>query len=220
MTVADSSIRLDSDQGSGPQRFIFGDVDWAFYEHVGEKLANRRVFATFYKGKLEVVTVSLLHERICSLLVIIIRIMAEETSTAIQGAGMATLQRMDLDEGVEPDSSFYIAHERQMRGKTELDLTVDPPPDLAIEVEVTRRLGARKAIYRDLGVPEIWVYNAAGLTVLVKQNQAYAAVDRSPTFPLLSPREITDFVMAGLTQDETSFARAFRRRAQEVIAGA
>jgi Uma2 family endonuclease len=220
MTAADLLIRPDAGQESGPQRFIFRDVDWAFYENVGDKLSDRRVFVTFYKGKLEVVTVSLLHERICALLVIIVRVMAEEASMAIQGAGMATLKRMDLDDGVEPDSSFYIAHERQMRGKTELDLTVDPPPDLAIEVEVTRRLGARKAIYRELGVPEVWVYNETGLTVLIKQDQGYAAVDRSPTFPLLSPREIADFVAEGLAQDETSFAKAFRRRVQEIIAGA
>jgi Uma2 family endonuclease len=220
MTVADLPIRSDAGQESGPERFIFSNVDWAFYENVGEKLADRRVFVTFYKGKLEVVTVSLLHESISALLVIVIRVMAEEMSMAIKGAGMATLKRMDLDDGVEPDSSFYIANERRMRGKTELDLTVDPPPDLAIEVEVTRRLGARKTIYRELGVPEVWVYNTSGLTVLVKQDQAYVAVDRSPTFPLLTPREITDHVTAGLTQDETAFAKAFRRRVQEVIAGA
>ena len=66
MTVADPPIRADAGQESGPERFIFSGVDWAFYENVGEKLADRRAFVTFYKGKLEVVTVSLLHEGICA----------------------------------------------------------------------------------------------------------------------------------------------------------
>ena len=220
MTVADLPIRPDRVEGNFPQRFIFNDVDWAFYESIGHKLADRRVFITYYKGKLEVVTVSLLHEIISALLVIVIRVMAEETSTPIKGAGMTALKRMDLDDGVEADSSFYIAHALQMRGKTKLDLAIDPPPDLAIEVEVTQRLGARKSIYQELGVPEVWVYGTSGLTILIRRNGTYVEADQSPTFPLLSPKEITGFVTAGIPQDETEFARMFRRRVQEVISRA
>jgi Uma2 family endonuclease len=218
MTVIDQPPVRFGAEADGPQRFVFPDVDWAFYESVGEKLAERRVFITYYKGKLEVVTVSLLHEIISALLVIVVRVMAEEMSIPLKGAGMTTLKRVDLDDGVEPDSSFYIAHALQMRGKTKLDLTIDPPPDLAIEVEVTQRLGERKSIYRELGVPEVWVYGTSGLTILLKQNGAYVEVDHSPTFPLLSPKEITGFVTAGIPQDETEFTKQFRRRIREVTA--
>jgi Uma2 family endonuclease len=217
MTVADTPI-IATDLGSdASQRFVFSDVDWAFYETVGEKLANCRVFITYYQGKLEIVTVSLLHETISQLLVIIIRIMAEETSTPIKGAGMTTLKRMDLGYGVEPDSSFYTIHELQMRGKTQLDLAIDPPPDLAIEVEVTHRLGARKNIYRDLGVPEVWVYSSTGLSILVKRDGGYVAVDRSPTFAILAPQEITQLITTGVRQDETNFTKICRHRVQEII---
>ncbi len=218
MTIADLPVRSAAVEGNEPQRFVFSDVDWAFYESVGEKLADRRVFVTYYKGKLEVVTVSILHERICELLVILIRVMAEETSMPIQGVGMTTLRRMDLDAGVEPDSSFYTTHELHMRGKTDLDLAIDPPPDLAIEVEVTHRLGAHKSIYRELGVPEVWVYSSKGLSVLVQKNDAYVTVDRSPTFPMISPHEITGFITSGLHEDQTAFSKAFRRRVQQAIA--
>ena len=78
MAVIDQPLVRFSGEADSPQRFVFHDVDWAFYESVGEKLAERRVFVTYYKGKLEVVTVSLLHERIVALLVIMIRILAEE----------------------------------------------------------------------------------------------------------------------------------------------
>ena len=133
---------------------------------------------------------------------------------------MATLRRIDLDDGVEPDSSFYIAHEREMRVKRILDLTVDPPPDLAIEVEVTRRLGARKTIYRELGVP-----GSLGLQYerLGRPGQTRSGVCRGRSEPDVSAAlslEITNHVTAGLTQDDTTFAKAFRRRVQEVIAGA
>ena len=215
----DMPLELSGTAANELQRFVFTDVDWAFYQSVGEKLANRRVFITYYKGRLEVVTVSLLHEAISALLVVMIRVLAEETSTPIKGAGMTTLKRFDLDGGLEPDSSFYTTHELQMRGKTSLDLTIDPPPDLAVEVEVTNRLGVRKSIYRELGVPEVWVYTTSGLRVLVRENDQYVAVDRSPTFAMISPREITQLISAGLRQDETAFAKAFRRRVQEILSG-
>ncbi len=218
MTVIDQPLVRFGAEADGPQRFIFPDVDWAFYQSVGEKLAERRVFITYYKGKLEVVTVSLLHETITALVGIMIRVMAEEMSLPIRSAGMTTLKRVDLDEGVEPDISFYTKHERQMRGKSELDLSIDPPPDLAIEVEVTRRLGSRKSIYQEMGVPEIWVCSPNGLLVLVKGNNAYVAADRSPTLPILAIDEMHAIVKSGLNEDETAFAKAFRKRVQQAIA--
>jgi Uma2 family endonuclease len=218
MTVADFPARVEPPEGNEPQRFIFHDVDWDFYQSVGEKLAERRVFVTYCKGKLEIVTVSLLHERITALLVIMIRIMAEETSLPLGSAGMTTLKRIDLDEGVEPDSSFYTKHERQMRGKSELDLPIDPPPDLAIEVEVTRRLGTRKSIYREIGVPEIWICSLNGLSVQIKGADGYVDVDRSPTFPTLALEEMMQILKAGLNEDETAFAKAFRKRVQQAMA--
>jgi Uma2 family endonuclease len=218
MTVIEPPLQQINSEGEGVQRFIFNDADWNFYESVGRNLGERHVFATYYKGRLEVVTVSLLHERITDLLVIMVRVLAEETSLPLGGAGMTTLKRMDLDAGVEPDSSFYTTHELQMRGKSELDLEKDPPPDLAIEVEVTRRLGARKSIYRDLGVPEVWVYSSAGgLNFMVKQGESYGQVDRSPTFPMISPQEIAKFVSEWVGQDQTAFTKAFRRRVQEIL---
>jgi Uma2 family endonuclease len=174
-------------------------------------------FVTYYKGKLELVTISLLHERVSTLLTIVFQVLAEETNTPIMGAGMTTLKRQDLDEGTEPDRSFYTTHEFQMRGKEKLDLTIDPPPDIAIEVEVTRRLSERKSIYQELGVPEIWIYGIEGLSILVRGDSGYVRAERSPTFPQISPQEILGFITAGLAQEQTAFTKAFRRRVQQVI---
>jgi Uma2 family endonuclease len=203
----------------GRQRFQFTDVDWAFYETISRQLDDRHVFATYHKGRLELVTVSPLHEVIVALLAAMVRALAEETGTPLGSAGSATLRRPDLNEAVEPDSSFYIANAGRMRGKQTIDLQTDPPPDLAIEVEVTQRLGERKSIYRDLGVPEVWQYGATGLTILVNGSQGYVQVDRSPTFPHLSPQELSGFVTSGIADDETAWIIRFRRRVREAVAG-
>jgi Uma2 family endonuclease len=217
MTILEPINRSSAPEEFDPQRFIFRHTDWVFYKNVSENLANRAAFVTYYKGKLEVVTTSLLHEAITGLFVIMIRVLAEEANVSIKGAGAATLERVDLDEGTAPDASFYIAHELQMRGKQTIDLALDPPPDLAIEVEVTRRLGERKSIYRDLNVPEVWVYTASGLTVLIHQKGQYISVDRSPIFPMLTAQELSGFITAGLNQDETLFAKSFRAKVKEAI---
>ncbi|MGH7214570.1 MAG: Uma2 family endonuclease, partial [Tepidisphaeraceae bacterium] len=151
MTLIDKPKDARAAQPREGQHFVFPEADWALYEQIGQRLADRRVFVTFYKGRLEIVTISFLHERIVGLLITIVRVLAEETDTPLAGAGMATLRRRELDEGVQADASFYIANEATMRGSKQIDLDTDPPPDLAIEVEVTSRLGARKTIYQDLG---------------------------------------------------------------------
>src|SRR4051812_45763201 len=92
------------------QRFVFSHVDWAFYEDVCRRVEGRRVFVTYYKGKLEVVTTSFLHERISFLLNRMVGVLAEKSGTPIVTAGRATLREPVLDEAVEADVSFYVAN--------------------------------------------------------------------------------------------------------------
>jgi Uma2 family endonuclease len=217
MTVIETPLPQQDIAVEGAQRFVFYDVDWQFYEQISRLMERTRAFVTYYKGKLELVTISLLHERIAALLTIIVQVLAEETNTPMIAAGMTTLKRQDLNEATEPDRSFYTTHELQMRGKQQLDLSIDPPPDIAIEVEVTRRLGERKSIYQDLGVPEIWIYGTEGISILLHSDAGYSRAEKSPTFPQISPQEILGFITAGLSQDQTAFTKAFRRRVKETL---
>ena len=217
MLPLESSELMKATGAELAQRFVFDKADWSLYEHVSQTLQNRHVFITFYKGRLEIVTVSLLHERIAGLISTLIRVLAEEADTALCGAGAVTLRCQEMEVGVQADTSFYIVNEERMRGKKDLDLAVDPPPDLAVEVEVTHRLGERKTIYQELGVPEVWRYFEGRLMVLVKKGEMYEPADRSPTFPHISAEEFAGFVAAGLTQNETVLTKAFRRRVREIF---
>jgi Uma2 family endonuclease len=76
-----------------------------------------------------------------------------------------------------------------MRQKSELDLTLDPPPDLAIGVEVTRRSESSLPIYAKIGVPEVWRYNGRKIWIgRLRENGTYAECDASPSLPMLTPR--------------------------------
>src|SRR5438046_9570204 len=81
----------------------------------------------------------------------LVAIVAEETDQDLFLAGSPTFKRKDLAKGFEPDSCFYIDHAEQVRGKEELDLVTDPPPDLVIEVDITRSSLSRFPIFAALG---------------------------------------------------------------------
>jgi len=61
--------------------------------------------------------------------------LAEELEIEIKSAGSITLKREDVNRGIEPDNCYYIQTEPTVRGRQELDLETDPPPDLAIEID-------------------------------------------------------------------------------------
>ena len=155
--------------------------------NIRQRVRGRNVFVTFYKGKLEVVTISFLHERY---------LMPPLPDAVRAGGGnrhgdeqrgTVDLRDPKLDESVEPDESFYTRHAVRMADKKEIDLASDPPPDLAIEVEVTCRLGERNRIYRDIGVPELWRCANGTMTLLLKQGDEYEPVEQSDISAVLAP---------------------------------
>ncbi|WP_293104669.1 Uma2 family endonuclease [Moorena sp. SIOASIH] len=76
--------------------------------------------------------------------------------------GSNNFKRKDMAAGIEPDNCFYIQNYRLMIGKRRLDLSSDPPPDLAIEVDVTSK--TQLSAYEALGVPELWQFSKGSLT--------------------------------------------------------
>lgn len=85
-----------------------------------------------------------------------------------------------MDKGIEPDNCFYIQNEAIVRGKNRLDLTVDPPPDLALEIDVTSR--THPSIYEALGVPELWRFEKGKLQINVLREGKYIKCESSQTF--------------------------------------
>ena len=85
---------------------------------------------------------------------------------------MMTIRRSVLERGFEPDNCYYVQHESQMWDKKKINFKTDPPPDLAIEVEVTRKLLNKTAIYASFRVPELWCWSGNTLKVLELRRKA------------------------------------------------
>ena len=128
-----------------------------------------------------------------------------------------TCDRDSLERGIEPDECFYIENEAKVRGKDNLDMSVDPPPDLAVEIDISRDSRRRLSIYAALGVPEVWCFDGTALTVYVRQtNGEYEAVAVSPHFPSIPLAEIEATLKRRHEMDDNALMRLFRTRVREL----
>ncbi len=202
-------------KGQAGYCFVFDEADWSFYELILEKVAGQRVFVTFDGERLEVMSPSFKHdvsgERIGDLIKLIL---TEQDRPYIAG-GSFTLKKRRANRGLEPDKCFFIQHVAEVSGKEEVDLRIDPPPDLAIEVEISRRLLDRVDIYRRLRVPEVWCYDVRRLRVLQLHERRYRDVPRSPTFPTFPLEELHRILQQSWQSNDLAWgkeARAWIRR--------
>jgi Uma2 family endonuclease len=197
---------------SRPQRLVLFGVTWQEYSRMLRAFEERPGFRlTYDRGTLEIMSPLFEHEIDAALLGRFVEVLTEELGLPIQAGRSTTFRRRRMRRGLEPDHSWWIAHAPQMRGKRRIDLRVDPPPDLALEVEVTRRVLNRMSIYARLGVPEVWRLNAQGLTFHVLQaNGRYAEQTHSLSFPLFTPADLTAYMALRSQHDENEVVRRFR----------
>jgi Uma2 family endonuclease len=168
---------------------------------------------------MELMTISGKHDRYKHLLGLFFVILAEELGLDFIGFGSCTLKGADLEHGLEADEWFYTRHEPQVRAKQDLDLQVDPPPDVAIEIEVSRSVVlSRRDVYAALRVPELWRFDGQSLTAhLLGAEGKYHGVARSPTFPDVPLEELVRFVNMSTTMSERALLLAFRAWVRESI---
>ncbi len=193
-------------------RVVLCGVSWATYQALIRDLESEPAKRlTYDQGTLEIMTPLPPHEEFKRRMGRLVEVMTEETETEIRSLGSTTWRRADLQKGLEADECYYIQHEAAVRGKTEIDLAIDPPPDLAIEVDNTSSSMNRLEIYAALGVPEVWRYDGETLTIYGLVEGEYAAQEASAVLPLLQQGDILRFLQVGQTMGETSWVQEFRR---------
>ncbi|KGF71405.1 hypothetical protein DO97_20670 [Neosynechococcus sphagnicola sy1] len=166
------------------------DVTWVQYEalleELGAKRRNPRI--NYYNGTLELMSPLPKHERWKRLIVGLVESILKAQKRPWEPLGSTTFKRKSMAAGLEPDDCFYIQNYRTVIGKDRIDLDIDPPPDLAIEADLTSQ--TQREIYEALGVPELWIYGRDKLKIYVLRNNNYEESAISPTFPELPVAEI------------------------------
>ena len=199
------------------QRLLLHNVSWASYVAIGAALTDHPALRmTFDRGRLEFMTTSQRHEVYKKWLGRIVETLAEECQLALAPAGNMTFQRPDLERGLEPDDCYWITNEPRMRGRLDYDPERDPPPDLVVEIEVSRSALDRMSIYAALGVPEVWRFDGAVLHIeLLQPDRVYQSATNSLSFPNLAVAELTRFLEPSQTVDYLSVIRQVRAWAQQ-----
>ena len=192
----------------GEQRILIPRISWDVYVALGDELdrqRNRSVHLTYDRGSLEIMTTSRPREWYKRMLTRLVDTLVYELNIEVSAGGQMTFRRKDRQRGLEPDEWWWIAHEADMRGRDDYDPHNDPPPDLAVEVEVTNPLLDKLGIYAELGVPEIWRFDGRQLTYWERQtDESYRQVENSVTFSFLRPEHLLPYLRIHDEEGETS----------------
>lgn len=177
------------------QKVILQGVRWETYERLlAEHQETSGTRFTYDGGILEILVPSARHEKSNRLLASLVEVLAEEMALNIESLGSITLKRPDLLKGFEPDSCFYIQHADAMRDHEEIDFTIDPPPDLVIEIDITSPSLHKFPLYAAVGVPEVWRYDGTHVTMYRSAGEGYVEVTHSIVLPPLTSAPATRFL--------------------------
>ena len=192
------------------------DVSWDEYEELLAQMENKPGYRVSYdRGRLEIMSPRADHEKPKEFILVLARVLAEETDTTLETLGSTTYRRRKKLKGAEPDTSFYVQNAARVIGRRVLDLEVDPPPDVVVEIDTTNESLSKFSIYAALGVPEIWLYDGNKMLFYQLTEQHYTEIPRSRAFPLLAAEAVTKFLERSQTEGQTAALRAFRQRARE-----
>jgi Uma2 family endonuclease len=190
---------------------VLENVRWSTYQALLKDLGDRPIHLTYDQGRLEIMTLSSQHEILKKWIGRLIEEFATELDIPIKSLGSVTISRKELKRGLEPDECYYIAREPAVRGKMKLNFKKDPPPDLAVEVDVSHSSVSRQSVYAALGVPEMWRFDGQLKILHLQSNREYLERDNSLCFPFLPIARVEDFVLQIQEVDETTLIRSFRR---------
>lgn len=199
---------------TGGDSIVFYEASWDFYEAMLREYDEEPSRMSFDNGTLEILmTISMEHEGYKAFIGEMISHIAMRYTIPMARRGSATLKSQPKRKGLEADQCYWIANERAVRGVKRLDLNIQPPPDLVVEVDVTHSVVDRDAIYAAIGVPEMWHYSdPTKLTAWTLTEGAWTRIETSRSFPLIKVVDLNPFLERFAAGDEeTTILLDFRR---------
>lgn len=193
------------------KRIALSGIAWELYEQLRENEESWHVRMTYDNGRLELMSPSPDHEAIKRWIGRLIEAFTEEMNVPCRSLSGTTWKRPELAKGLEADECYYILNHHRVCRRRKVDLAVDPPPDLAVETEISRSVVPRLRIYAALGVPEIWRWRKNGLTAYsLGPDGKYVEREFSLNLPKLRVKDLEPFLEVELAADESAWIRKFR----------
>jgi Uma2 family endonuclease len=174
---------------------VLRGITWQTYENLLTDLDEQSgTRLTYDRGVLEIITLTPEHESLNCYLASLVDLLVDELEMDVHPVGSSTFKREDRERGFEPDSSFYFQHAAQMRGKKRIDLTLDPAPELIIEIDISHGSLDKLRLFAQFGVEEVWRFDGATVHLYRLADGSYDEVESSSIFPDLIAANISEFL--------------------------
>ena len=177
--------------------FTIPGLSWEQYVAISDALGDRGGLRTFYAdGSMTFLSPARKHEWSGDAIDEIVKTISVGCDIECDVVASTTLRKREIEHALEGDKVYYLGENATlMAGPLEIDLAIHPPPDLAIEVENSRRATSVVPIYARLGVPEVWRLDVRRQTLtfgVLRPDATYEAVSASLAFPFLAPADVLD----------------------------
>ncbi len=190
------------------QSILLKDVTWQEFENAISK--HRETRLAFERGMLEIMAPLPEHEYFKEAIGDLVKDLALELGINYETLGSTTWKREKFLSGAEADNCFYIQSLPFLRDKLNINLEIDPPPDLVIEIDITNKSLDRLQIFARLGVPEVWRYDRLLLRIYHLIDGLYIEMENSLAFSNFSIKLVPDFIRQNLSRDRLLLRRAFK----------
>jgi len=185
-------------------------VSWNDYEELLRAVGDAPgQHISFDGGTLQIMTLSFKHEKYVRLIERIVDRLSARLRIKVLSYGSATMKKEREQKGAEPDACFYVQSADLVGKKEEIDLNVDPPPDVVVEIDLHLESISKSPIYASLGVPEFWRYDGNSLTIYHLREEHYVASDASASLPLLTGAVLSAFLARIPNEDQYEILLAF-----------
>ena len=208
-----------SDLAERMQHLVLHGVSWETYERLVDDFQESHAAHFAYdRGVLEIMVLSAEHERPNRTIALLVEEVALEMGIDVDNVGSHTFMREDLARGFEPDTCFYIQNADRVSGKARIDLAVDPPPDLVIEIDIAHPSLDKLPLYAAAGVPEVWRYADNGVTIYRLAGDAYHRQEASLVLPGLTSQLLSQFMQDSTAMKRTVWVRRVREWTRQLTA--
>lgn len=198
-------------------RVVLERVPWRDYESLLAVVSDRALRVTYDRGRMEIEMPSVEHERLKSFVGRLVETYALHANLDVLPVGSATWRRQTAEGGLEADECYYVQHYSDVVGKDAIDLTIDPPPDLAIEIDLSTSSLDKKSVYARLRVPELWRLHEHQLDCLILgEHDTYQDARASAALPGLPLELVADALKARSLVGEAEAIRQFLKRVQQI----
>ncbi len=198
------------DEGALEMRRVLLGVAWEDYLKLLDATPDLYLRHTYDEGTLEMMSPGQEHDWLGKLIARMIEAFALASDQPIKSIGSTTIRAAKGGRGLQPDQTYYLAHEPLVRGKDTYDPETDPPPDLAIEVDVTNTSVPRMPVFAEIGIPEVWrLDNRRRLHFYRLKKTKYEAVQHSLAFAFLKPADVMRCVNRRAEIGENAVVREF-----------